>query len=164
MTRKRWLASAAVAAGLLVVAIVAVIAFQSLAGPIAQQAGLASPSTAPCSPAPCVDVEGYTMWITNVRVEGHLVRMQVKFKNSSNSTHSSPDDLSLMDASHSTYKLDTTDPGCGTWTRHEFSGGATFGPLDICFLVNNTTPPFTLRWTPDLGFICCETRLEISPA
>ena len=155
--------SAGVGAGLVVAAIVAVVAFQSLSGPIAQQAGLASPSTAPCSPKPCADVEGYTLWVSNVRVEGHLLRMQVKFKNSSNSTHASPEDLSVMDAGHSTYKLDTSDTGCNTWTRHVFNNGATFGPIDICFYVNNTTPPFSLRWTPDEGIVCCETSIEIRP-
>ena len=39
--------------------------------------------------------------------------------------------------------------------------GETFGPLDICFRVTNTAPPFLLRWAPDEGAFCCETELKI---
>jgi hypothetical protein len=148
---------------LVVAAILAVIAFQSMRAPLETSLGIASPSTEPCSPAPCRDVQGYTLWVSNVTVEGDLVRMQVRFKNSSDATHASPEDLSLIDGSHHTSKLVTDSSDCNTWSRHEFNNGATFGPIDVCFRVTNLTPPFTLRWTPDLGFICCETELTINP-
>jgi hypothetical protein len=108
-------------------------------------------------------VLGYTLWVSNVTVEGNVVRMQVRFKNSSDATHASPEDLSLIDGSHHTSKLVTDASDCNTWSRHEFANGATFGPIDVCFRVTDTTPPFTLHWTPDLGFICCETDLTINP-
>ena len=160
---RRWLTGAGIGAGLLVAAVVAVLAFQSMSGPLASSLGIASPSTSACAPAPCLDVQGYTIWVSNVTVQGNLVRMQVKFQNSSDSTHASPEDLSLIDASHNTSKLATDAQNCSTWDRHVFSNGATFGPVDICFHLANTKPPFTLHWTPDFGFFCCEADLTISP-
>src|ERR1700686_4712192 len=52
-----------------------------------------------CSPGPCTNLGGYTLWISNVRVDNDLVRMTVKFQNSSSSTHASPEDLQLIDNS-----------------------------------------------------------------
>jgi hypothetical protein len=88
--------------------------------------------------------------------------MTVKFRNSSAATHASPEDLQLIDASRHASGLVTDSPGCKTWTRHEFNNGAMFGPIDVCFRVNNATPPFTLRWSPDLGLFCCETNITIT--
>src|SRR6266508_2399611 len=35
--------------------------------------------------------------------------------------------------------------------------------IDICFRVANSTPPFILHWTPDIGAFCCERDLTIWP-
>jgi len=51
---------------------------------------------------------------------------------------------------------------CKAWTRHDFRDGATFGPLDICFRVTNTTRPSPSTGNPDLGPFCCETSLKIT--
>jgi|GEM_PF-1118787 len=159
----RWLTRGGVAAGLLVAAVLAVVAFQSMRAPLETSLGLASPSTSACTPTPCLDVQGYTLWVSNVSVEGNLVRMRVMFKNSSDSTHASPEDLSLIDAGHHASPIVTDASDCNTWPRHVFDNGATFGPIDVCFRVTNTSPPFTLRWTPDFGFFCCDSSLTISP-
>lgn len=160
--RLRALTAFGIAAGLLVAAIVAYVAYSSLVGPIN-----VTPNTSltpgNCSPRPCADVQGFTLWMSSVRVDGGLVRMQLKFKNSSVSTHASPEDLRLIDAGGQSSGLVTGAAGCNTWTRHEFSGGATFGPLDVCFHPGDATPPFTLRWSPDLGLFCCETDISIMP-
>jgi hypothetical protein len=150
----------AIAIGLIVAAVVAVTAYQALHTPLraSSDTNLAPEN---CSPGPCTDVQGYTVWISNVTVEGDLVRMQVKFRNSSPSTHASPEDLQLIDASRHASGLVTDAAGCNTWNRHEFSNGASFGPIDICFRVSNTTRPFILRWAPDLGLFCCETNIRI---
>lgn len=160
----RWVRRSAIAAVLLVAAVVGVIAFQSMRAPLETSLGITSPSPEPCSPAPCRDVQGYTLWVSDVSVQGNLVRMHVRFKNSSDSTHASPEDLQLIDGGKHTYQLVTDGSDCNTWSRHEFNNGATFGPIDICFRVTNTTPPWTLRWTPDLGFICCDETLTIEPS
>ncbi|HKV89164.1 MAG TPA: hypothetical protein VJT78_14310 [Candidatus Dormibacteraeota bacterium] len=161
---RTWLTRAAIAAALLVAAAVAVFAFASMQPQVETSLGLASPSPGPCSPDPCRNEQGFVMWVSNVTVQGDLVRMRVMFKNSSNATHASPDDLSLIDHSNHTAGITTQGTDCNTWSRHEFNHGQTFGPVDICFQVTNTTAPFTLRWTPDFGFFCCDDSLSISPS
>ena len=59
--------------------------------------------------------------------------------------------------------LVTDAPNCTTFTRHVFNDGAFFGPVDICFRVSNSTPPFLLHWTPDLGAFCCQEDIKIWP-
>ncbi len=158
---RRLLTYGAVWGGLVVAAIVAVAAFQALHAP-QESSGSGAPVTENCSPGPCADVQGFTLWVTNVQVNGNLVAMTVRFRNSSAATHASPEDLQLIDTSRRTSGLVTDLPGCKTWTRHEFNNGATFGPIDVCFRVNNATPPFVLRWSPDLGLFCCETDIKIT--
>lgn len=151
----------AVLAGLVVAAIVAYAAYQALLAP-QQSAGGSGLTPENCTPGPCADVQGFTLWVTNVNVNGDLVGMTVKFRNSSAATHASPEDLQLIDTSRHASGLLTSSPGCNTWTRHEFNNGATFGPIDVCFRVNSATLPFTLRWSPDLGLFCCETDIKIT--
>jgi hypothetical protein len=149
-------------AGLMVAAIVALVAYESLKTPL-QVAPNGNLTPENCSPGPCANVRGFTLWVSNVRVDADLVRMQVKFQNSSNATHASPEDLQLIDPSRQFSGLVTGVTGCNTWTRHEFANGATFGPIDICFRATDATPPFILRWSPDFGLFCCETDIKITP-
>jgi hypothetical protein len=159
--RRRLLTGVGIVAGLAVAAIVAAVAFASLqAPPLIQPNSSLTPEN--CSPGPCANVQGFTLWVSNVHVDGDLVRMQVKFKNSSASTHASPEDLQLIDANRQSSGVVTGVTGCNTWTRHEFTNGATFGPIDVCFRAANTSHPVILRWSPDLGLFCCETDLTIS--
>jgi hypothetical protein len=158
---RRLVTLGAVAIGLLVATFVAVVAYQSLHAPApATGSGALTPEN--CSPGPCADVQGFTLWLSDVNVNGDLVSMQVKFQNSSSSTHASPEDLQLIDASRHASGLVTDAPGCKTWTRHEFSNGATFGPISVCFRVSNPTRPFVLRWSPDFGLFCCEQDIQIT--
>ena len=165
----RWLAYGGIGAGLVVAAIVAVLAYQSLLVPFDTKGNGGSASTTPapaagCSPSPCADVQGYLLLISNVQTSGDLVSMQVTFRNSSDSTHASPQDLSLIDSSSHSSTLVTGPPGCSTWDHHEFNNGQVFGPINICFRVSTTAPPLTLRWSPDFGFFCCQTDIVISGA
>ncbi len=97
-----------------------------------------------------------------MRLDNDVVRMTVKFQNSSPSTHASPEDLQLIDQSRRSSVLITDASGCNTWTRHEFTQkGEVFGPVDICFRLTNTTPPYLLRWSPDEGAFCCERDLKL---
>jgi hypothetical protein len=160
--RRRLLTTFGVAAGLLLAATVAVVAYLSLKAPF-QVAPITTVTTESCTPRPCANVQGFTLWVSDVRVDSNIVRMQVRFKNSSDSTHASPQDLQLIDGSQHSSGLVTGVAGCNTWTRQEFAGGATFGPIDVCFRVTNTTPPFVLRWSPDFGFFCCQTDIKIAP-
>jgi hypothetical protein len=154
---------AGVLAGLAAAVLVSMLAYQSLKVPLKPStSGYLAPDN--CTPGPCVDIKGFTLWISNVSVEGTLVKMQVKFKNASLSTHASPEDLLLVDSSRHTSPVVTDSAECKTWKRHEFNKGATFGPLDICFRVYNATPPFILHWAPDLGAFCCETDIKINPS
>jgi hypothetical protein len=160
--RRRWLGYGAAAAGLLVVLAVATAAF------FAMQVSFQSPTpngatpAVNCSPAPCANVQGYTLWVSSLKVAGDLVSMQLTFKNSSDATHASPDDLKLIDSSDHTSSLVTDATGCNTWTRHEFNDGAMFGPVNVCFRVTTATPPLVLRWSPDLGLICCRTDIKLT--
>jgi hypothetical protein len=165
---RRWLAYGGVGAGLVVAAIVAVIAFQSLEVPLQSapagggDTSNPSASASGCSPTPCADVQGYTLHISQVQVTGNLVSMQVIFRNSSDSTHASPEDLRLVDSKHNSSGIITGPPGCSTWDRHEFNNGAVFGPIYVCFRVTSTESPLTLQWSPDFGFFCCQTDILIA--
>jgi hypothetical protein len=166
MNRRR-LAYGGVGVGLVVAAVVAVIAFQSLQVPFDSTGNGGSASTTPaeasgCSPTPCADVQGYSLHITNVQISGNLVSMQITFRNSSSSTHASPEDLTLVDANRQSSGLITGPPGCSTWERHEFNNGQVFGPIFVCFRVSTSASPLTLRWSPDFGFLCCQTDIVIS--
>lgn len=146
-------------AGAALLASLAVVAFIALAQGIAP--GGAEATSLPCSPQPCLDVHDYTMWASNVRDADGIVRMEVTFRNSSAATHASPEDLQLVDASKQTSNAIQDVPGCSHWSRTEFSNGARFGPLTICFRPQSTASPLTLHWSPDLGLICCEATLKI---
>lgn len=158
---RRFLLVGAIVVGLIVAAFVGVSAYQALHTPL-PAASNSDLTPENCSPGPCVDVQSFTLWISDVNVDGDLVSMRVKFRNSSAATHASPEDLQLIDASRHQSMPVTNSPGCATWTRHEFSEGATFGPVNICYRVSNVTRPFILHWTPDLGPFCCETNIRIS--
>ena len=158
---RRLVTVGAAALGLLVAAVVAVTAYQSLHAPLPASSDT-SLSPENCSPGPCADVQGYTLWLSDINVNGDLVTMQVKFQNSSSSTHASPEDIQLIDASRHASGVVTDTAGCNTWTRHDFNDGATFGPIAVCFRVSNPAKPFILRWSPDLGLFCCEKDINIT--
>jgi hypothetical protein len=162
MTRRilTWLA---VFGGLIAASLIAGGAYMALKAPLSTQPNSSlQPET--CTPGPCATVNGYTIWISNVRVQNDIVRMSVKFQNSSVATHAAPEDLTLIDGSRrSSIPIADAVASCKTFTRHEFSGGAVFGPVDLCFRVTNPNPPFTLQWTPDLGAFCCEKEITIRP-
>ena len=101
------------------------------------------------------------MWVSNVKEANGVVRMDVAFRNSSAATHASPEDLQLVDASKQTSPTIQDVAGCTHWSRTDFSNGAELGPLTICFRPQSAASPLTLRWTPDLGLICCEAKLKI---
>ena len=158
---RRLLISAGVVVGLLVAALVAAAAYTALKTPL-QASPNSNLNPENCSPGPCANLQGYQLWVSNVRVTNDLVRMTVRFQNSSTSTHASPEDLQLIDASRRSSIPISDTTGCNTWTRHEFGHkGDTFGPIDVCFRVTNTTPPYILRWSPDIGAFCCETNIRI---
>lgn len=160
---RRLITALGVAVGLMVAALVAALAYTALKEPL-NLAPNSNLNPTNCSPGPCADVQGYRIWISNVRLDNDVVRMTVKFQNSSSATHASPEDLQLIDSGRRASNIITDSTGCNTWKRHDFSGGAYFGPLDICFRVSNTTPPFILHWTPDLGTFCCEKDITIWPS
>lgn len=159
---RRTLTGIAVVIGLVVAALVAGAAYTALKAPLS---GSRTNNLAPdnCSPGPCENVAGYTLWISNVSVRNDVVRMTIKFQNSSVSTHASPEDLQLIDADRRASTPVSGVSGCSTWTRHDFDDGQTFGPINICFRVNNATPPFILHWSPDEGEFCCQRDITIRP-
>lgn len=158
---RRLLISAAVVVALIVAAVVAVGAYTALKTPL-QASSNSNLSPENCTPGPCVNLSGYQLWVSKVSVTNDVVHMTVKFQNSSSSTHASPEDLQLIDAARRSSVPISDVTGCNSWTRHEFKKkGDTFGPIDVCFRVTNTTPPFLLRWSPDIGAFCCETTLRI---
>jgi hypothetical protein len=149
-------------AGLLVAALIAGGAYMALKAPLATTPN-SNLTPENCSPGPCSDLNGYTIWISNVRVTNDVVHMTVKFQNSSTATHAAPEDLTLIDAARHQSIPITDSPGCKTFARHAFDGGAYFGPLDLCFRVSSANPPFILHWTPDLGAFCCQKDITIWP-
>jgi hypothetical protein len=159
---RRLLTYGAIAGGLAVVVLVAVAAYGSLQVPF-QAPTLSIPVPAlGCAPAPCANLHGYTLWVTNLDVQGNLVTMQITFRNSSDSTHASPEDLMLIDSQRNTSRPIFDTPSCTAWSRHEFSHGATYGPLVVCFKAGTVPPPLVLRWSPDFGLVCCQTDIKLS--
>lgn len=159
---RRLLGYVAIGAGLLVVGTVAVLAYQSLQVPY-QPPTVSSPVPAlGCTPAPCADLHGYILWVNNLDIQPAMVTMQVTFRNSSDATHASPADLQLIDSAHNAYQPIFDAPACTQWSRHEFNHGATYGPLVVCFRPSTVAPPLVLRWSPDFGFVCCQTDIKLS--
>lgn len=95
--RKFWTRLALIGGGGTFLAIVGVVAFIAVAQGVAPGASGVKPLA--CSPQPCLDLQDYTMWVSNVTVADGIVRMNVTFRNSSTATHASPEDLQLVDAS-----------------------------------------------------------------
>ncbi len=159
---RRLLMFLAALAGLLVAALIAGGAYMALKTPLVTKP---NSNLAPdnCSPGPCRNLNGFTIWISNVKVTNDIVHMTVKFQNSSSATHVAPEDLTLIDAARRQSIPITDSPGCKSFARHDFAGGAFFGPVDVCFRVSNATPPFILHWTPDLGAFCCQKDITIWP-
>jgi len=160
VTRNRILRYAAISGGLAVVLGIAVAAFVSLRVPF-DTAPSAEPSTGPCEPQPCANVRGYIVWVSDLKIEGGLVSMQLRFQNSSTSTHADPADISLIDSQKVGNVPFYGAPGCTQWPRTEFSNGASFGPVAECFRPSSTSPPLGLRWTPDFGPFCCEIVIRL---
>jgi len=159
---RRLLAYSGLGAALLIVLTVAVLAYQSLASesrPVPASSPV--PAAGGCTPAPCANVQGYTLWVSKLDLTSNLETMQITFKNSSDYTHAAPEDLELIDSAHETSRPIFSAPGCTPWSRHEFNNGATYGPLIVCFEVATTAPPLVLRWSPDFGF-CCRTDIKLS--
>jgi hypothetical protein len=159
---RRLLTYSGIGAAVLVAGTVAVLGYQALQVPY-QAPTVGSPRPAlGCTPAPCANLQGYTLWVTNLSVQSNLVTMEVTFRNSSDSTHASPEDITLIDSHNRPSPAIFDAPDCTHWSRHEFSHGATYGPLVMCFRAITTTPPLVLRWSPDFGFVCCQTDLKLS--
>lgn len=162
VTRRRLFGLGAAAAALLLVLLIAIAAFLAMQVTFRNPAPNGAVPALNCSPAPCADVQGYTLWVSNLKVDGNLVSMQVAFKNSSSATHASPEDLRLIDSRIDSSGLVTDAPGCQSWSRHQFGNGDTFGPTTVCFRVTTAEPPLVLRWSPDLGLLCCQTDIKLS--
>lgn len=160
---KRLLGYGAIAVAVLVVGTIAVLAYQSMQVPYQPPAASRPvPATGGCAPAPCADLRGYTLWVNNLAVTPDLVTMQVTFRNSSNATHASPEDLMLIDSQRHPSSPIFDAAGCTSWSRHEFGHGAMYGPVTMCFRVATTAPPLVLRWSPDFGFVCCQTDIKLT--
>ena len=159
MSQRKSLRLLLVAAGAVLVGFIGVFAFIALArgvGPGGSQA-----TSRACSPQPCLDLQDYTLWVSNVSDANGIVRMEVTFRNASDATHADPSDLQLVDAKHQTSPTVQDAPGCSHWARTEFNNGAKLGPLTICFRPASTAAPLTLRWAPDMGFFCCKADLKL---
>lgn len=160
---RRLLTALGIVLGLMAAALVAAAAYTALKTPLSTQPNsFISPEN--CAPGPCANVAGYKIWISNVHVVNDVVHMTVKFQNSSTATHVDPADLLLIDAGRRQSQIVTDAPGCQKFERKDFSGGAFAGPYDICFRVSNTTPPFILHWSPDLGAFCCQEDIKLWPS
>ena len=160
MTRRRFLRYAAIGGGLAVVLGIAVAAFVSLKVPF-DTTPSAGPSLGACEPQPCANVRGYILWVSDLKVNGDLVSMQIKFQNSSGATHADPADIQLLDSQGRPNNAVHDAAGCTAWPRTEFSNGASFGPVPECFRTVRTSPPLRLHWEPDFGPFCCETVIPL---
>ncbi|HEY3195513.1 MAG TPA: hypothetical protein VGK42_09790 [Candidatus Dormibacteraeota bacterium] len=157
----RILGYGALGAGLVVALAVGIAAFQSLQVPQESPSASSPTPAVGCNPAPCANVRGYTLWVSNLNREADEVTMQITFRNSSQATHADPSDLELIDSARQPSHPDFSRPDCTQWSRHKFSDGAMYGPLTLCFKVTTTSPPLILRWSPDFGLFCCQTDIKL---
>lgn len=157
----RWVRFGAIGLGLLIAAVAAIAAFMSMQTSFQSPASSTPVPALACTPAPCASLQGYTLWVSHLTVAGDLVSMQLVFKNASDSTHASPEDLQLIDSKQHASGLVVNSPGCTTWDRHVFNGGAQFGPVSVCFRATSSDPPLILRWSPDFGLFCCQTEIKL---
>jgi hypothetical protein len=160
--RRKMLVYGAGAAAILLVLAAAAAAFIAMQVPLQGPAAGAPTPAVNCSPPPCANVRGYTLWVSGLNVDGSLVTMMITFKNASASTHASPEDLQLVDSKQGSSGLVTGPAGCQTWSRHEFANGAMFGPLKACFRASAAGPPLSLRWSPDFGLFCCQANIALT--
>ncbi|HWO44832.1 MAG TPA: hypothetical protein VNO87_04485, partial [Methylomirabilota bacterium] len=68
----------------------------------------------------------------------------------------------LIDSQHRQSSPIFDAAGCTAWSRHEFGSGATYGPVTMCFRAASVTPSLVLRWSPDFGFVCCQTDIKLT--
>jgi hypothetical protein len=160
VSRGRLLRYAAIGAGAAVVIAVGVAAFESLQTPF--QPPAANPGSGACTPKPCANVRGYILWVSDIKIDGGVLSMQLTFRNSSPATHADPADLRLIDRQGNTNAAVYDAPGCTRWPRTDFSNGAQFGPVPECFRPSSTDPPLKLHWEPDMGVFCCEAEITLS--
>src|ERR1700686_4695656 len=113
--RNRWTRLALLGAGGALLALLGTVAFIALAQGVAPGGSVAK--SLACSPQPCLDVQDYTMWVSNVTVDAQMVRMNVTFRNSSAATHASPEDLQLVDANKQSSPAIQAAPACTHWSR-----------------------------------------------
>ena len=107
-------------------------------------------------------MRGFSLWVTDVKVDSNLVAMKVRFKNSSSATHVDPADLRLVDSQNQVVAPVHDAPGCAAWGRYEFVRTKTFGPVAECFRPSTTSAPLKLRWSPDFGFLCCDLDIVLT--
>ncbi len=160
--KRRLLWFGGIGAGLTAVAFVAVAAYGSMQFPFQSPVVNRPVPALGCTPAPCANLQAYTLWVTNLNAQSDLVTMQITFRNSSESTHASPEDLELVDSQGHSSGPVFNAPVCTQWSRHEFSRGATYGPITVCFRAGTTASPLVLRWSPDFGLLCCRTDIKLT--
>jgi hypothetical protein len=159
---RRFAVPALVAAFLVVLAAVGIAAYEAEMPAGSTVTGGSTSTSAACSPQPCASVQGYDLWISDLSTGPRLVTMTVRFRNASSSTHADPADFELVDTAGRTSRPYYDSGACPHWPRTEFANGATRGPFPICFQPVSVSPPLRLRWTPDLGFACCETFIRLN--
>ena len=159
MWRPAWQSRGLVVLGILAIVTVALVAIVQFAG---RRAGIGlQRQTTACSPQPCLDLNNYTLWVSDVTESEGIVRMQVTFRNASDSTHAAPKDLQLIDAKQHSWPAIQDPPGCTHWSRTKFNNGAKYGPVTVCFRPSSLNPPLSLRWWPDMGLFCCQADLKL---
>jgi len=158
--RRRWGRIGLLGIAAVIVLSLAAVAFSSLSS---QSSGPLSGATtsAPCAPQPCLSIQGYTVWLSNVSEAAGVIRMQATFQNASSATHADPADLRLLDAQHHSFRYTQEPTGCTHWSRTEFANGARYGPVTMCYRPDSLTAPLTIEWNPDMGLICCTADVKI---
>ncbi|MEO6797089.1 MAG: hypothetical protein ABI401_13050 [Candidatus Dormibacter sp.] len=157
---RRWARIGILGIGAVVLVSLGAVAFSALGSQSSGTFGTAA-TPQPCSPQPCLRLQNYTMWVSNINESDGIIRMQVDFRNSSSATHADPADLRLIDAQHHSFRFTQDPAGCTHWSRTEFANGARYGPVTICYRPDSLAAPLTLEWNPDMGMFCCTADLKI---
>jgi hypothetical protein len=119
-----------------------------------------------CSPTPCADRGGLTMYVTNVNTNGgdagngfRWAKITLRWHDTSGENTVGDVGFTLRDGTSTVHESESSEDGgppkgCGAFedaTRTTLAPGASWGPLTLCFRIGGPSQPLTLGWFDDCG-------------
>ncbi len=148
-------------------AVIVVVGLITLAGAaiaytlVESRPAVVSAAPPDCAPPPCAAPNGFEVDVTNVTVEGSLLKLDVGFRNHTtpgleavSSRHTAPADFHVQLPDGSRIPPTFSGPGCAEWAELHIDRGASSESKPLCFASGGTPlRDLMLAWDPDLGLI-----------